>query len=423
MRTRTIVLALTALLVGLLIALPRISGTSYDQLAADGRAWLASGAATGKGAGGPAGKQSKPPLVSVSNPIQKPIIEWDEYTGRFDAVEAVDVRARISGYLNEVHFTDGQMVKQGDLLFSIDPRPFERALDQARAEFEQAKTRVSNASLDVQRGKPLLKSSAISQKVMDDRENLVRDAEAATKVAEARVKTAELELSFCRVTAPIAGRISRKLVTPGNFISGGGTPDGTTILTTIVTQDPIYIYFDVGENDALKYRKLAMKGVKDAGGVGAAVTLALPGDQGFPHAGKLDFLENRLDAGTGTLRARASVANKDALFAAGMFARVRLQGSEEYAGLLLPDQAIGTDQASRFVFVVGDGNKALRKAVKLGPIIDGLRLVRDGIASDDLVVVNGIQKVKADQPVEPKHAPLKVSEAAAPPPGTAVKTP
>lgn len=422
MRIRLILIAILVAAVAGLAALPRLTGKSFDELAATGKTYFAAGSPTGKGAGGP-GKEAKTPEVSVSAPAQRSIIEWDEYTGRFDAVEAVEVRARVSGYLDEVLFTDGQMVGKGDRLFRIDPRPFERALAQAKAEFEQAKVRVSNASLDVERGRPLLKGSIISQKVQDDRENVMRDAQAAVTVAEARVKTAELDLSFCNVTAPISGRISRKFVTPGNFISGGGTPDGTTILTSIVTQDPIYFYFDIGENDALKYRRLSEKGVKDAASVGARVAVALPDEQGYPHQGKLDFLDNRLDAGTGTLRARASIENEDGLFSAGMFARVRLQGSDEYAGLLLPDAAIGTDQASRFVYVVGSDNVAARRAVKLGPLIDGLRVVREGVDKDDMVVVNGIQRVRGGQPVVAKHAPLRISEGAAGSSSGAVGTP
>ncbi len=423
MRTRYVTLALVLGLVAALVALPKITGKSYDELASAGKERLSSGAPTGKGAGGP-GKEAKTPEVSVSHPLRRPIIEWDEYTGRFDAVEAVDVRARISGYLNEVRFTDGQMVKKGDVLFRIDPRPFQRVVEQAKAEYEQAKTRVSNASLDVERGRPLAKTSVISQKVQDDRENIMRDAQSAVTVAEARVKTAELDLSFCEVTAPIAGRISRKFVTPGNFISGGGTPDGTTILTTIVTQDPIYLYFDIGENDALKYRRLTEKGVKDAANVGATIGVALPDEDGFPHPGKLDFLDNRLDAGTGTLRARASIDNKEGLFSAGMFARVRLQGSAEYEAVLVPDAAIGTDQASRFVYVVGADNVAKRQAVKLGPLIDGMRVIREGVGHDAMVVINGIQRVRGGQAVVPKHAPLRVSDSAATETGsTPVKTP
>jgi multidrug efflux system membrane fusion protein len=206
----------------------------------------------GGGTLAPGSKTTAPAELTVSQPVPRRVIEWDEYTGRFDAVEAVDVRARVSGYLTEVRFTDGEDVKAGELLFEIDQRPFERALDQARAQLDQAKVSVSNASLDVERGRPLLQRDYISKKVFDDRENLVREAESAVKVAQARVKAAELELSFCRITAPISGRISRTLVTRGNFVSGGGSDTGSTILTTIVTQDPIYNYFDVSENNALK---------------------------------------------------------------------------------------------------------------------------------------------------------------------------
>ncbi len=353
-----------------------------------------------------------PPEITVSQPVLRKTIEWDEYTGRFDAVEAVDVRARVSGYLAKVNFTDGQEVKAGDLLFEIDPRPFERALDQATAQLDEAKVRVSNAGLDVERGRPLLKSEAISRKTFDDRENLVREATAAVKVAEARVKTAELELSFCRITAPISGRISRTLVTRGNFVSGGGNDTGNTILTTIVTQDPIYIYFDVSENNALKYQRLAQASGKGASGmVGAAVGVGLPDEEHFPHAGKLDFIENRLDAGTGTLRARAIVPNTEGLFSSGMFARVRLQGSPEYQALLLPDEAIDTDQATRFVYVVGSDDVPERRTVELGPLVDGLRVVRKGIAPNDWIVIRGQQRILPDQKIVPKRTPLTVSDA------------
>jgi RND family efflux transporter MFP subunit len=318
----------------------------------------------------------------------------------------------VSGYLTKVNFTDGQEVKAGDLLFQIDPRPFERALEQAKAQLNQAQVSVSNASLDVERGRPLLKNDYISKKVFDDRENLMRDAQAAVKVAEARVKAAELELSFCRITAPISGRISRTLVTPGNFVSGGGTDGGTTVLTTIVTQDPIYIYFDVSENNALKYTRLTEASGKGVPGMlGAAVGVALPDEDGFPHTGKLDFLDNRLDQGTGTLRARAVIPNKEAIFSPGMFARIRLQGSPEYTAIMLPDEAIGTDQANRFVYVLGPDDIPVRRLVELGPLIDGLRVVRKGVAADDWVVIRGQQRVRPDQKITPKHIPLKVSDA------------
>ncbi len=360
----------------------------------------------------PASPATAPPELTVSQPVSRRIVEWDEYTGRFDAVEAVDVRARVSGYLTEVKFTDGEDVKAGDLLFTIDPRPYERALDQAQAQLNQAKVSVSNAKLDVERGRPLLKSDYISRKAFDDRENILRDAEALVKIGEARVKAAELDLSFCRITAPISGRISRTLVTPGNFVSGGGSEGASTILTTIVRQDPIYIYFDVSENNALKYQRLSQASGKGASGImGAQVGVGLPDEEGFPHNAKLDFLENRLDQSTGTLRARAVLANGDRFFSPGMFARVRLQSAPEYEALLLPDEAIGTDQANRFVYVVGSDNIPVRRTVDLGPIDGGLRVIRKGLEPDDWVILRGQQRVRPGQRIVPRRAPLTVSDA------------
>lgn len=354
----------------------------------------------------------KAPTLTVAQPASRKIIEWDEFTGRFDAVESVDVRARVSGYLTEVNFKDGQEVKAGDLLFTIDPRPFERALDQAKAQLNQAKVSVNNAKLDVDRGLPLLKREHISKKAFDDRENLLRDAEALVKIGDARVKAAELELSFTRITAPIAGRISRTYVTPGNFVSGGGSESASTLLTTLVKQDPIYIYFDISENDALKYQRMSQSQGKGTQGiVGATVGLELPDEEGFPHTAKLDFLENRLDQGTGTLRARAVIANPDRFFSPGMFARVRVQGSPEYTALLLPDEAIGTDQANRFVYVVGDDDIPVRRTVELGPMDNGLRVIRKGLEPEDWVILRGEQRVRPGMKINPRRTPLTVSNA------------
>ncbi len=413
MRPRYVIVVLAIVAAAAVVALGPLRGRSVEDGFGDIAGKLQ---ATLSGASAPSSQTpnaaSPAPEITVSQPVVRKSIEWDEYTGRFDAVEAVDVRARVSGYLTKVNFTDGQDVQAGDLLFEIDPRPFERALDQAKAQLDEAKVRVSNANLDVERGRPLLKTEAISKKTFDDRENLLREATAAVKVAEARVKTAELELSFCRITAPISGRISRTLVTRGNFVSGGGNDTGNTVLTTIVTQDPIYIYFDVSENDALKYQRLVQASGKGAAGmIGAAVGVALPDEEHFPHSGKLDFLENRLDVGTGTLRARAIVPNAEGLFSPGMFARVRLQGSPEYQALLLPDESIGTDQATRFVYVVGSNDIPVRRTVELGPLIDGLRVIRKGIGPDDWVVLRGQQRILPDQKIVPKRIPLTVSEA------------
>lgn len=353
------------------------------------------------------------PVVSVAKPAKRQIVEWDEYTGRFDAVQTVEIRARVSGYLNEVRFKDGQIVKQGDLLFAIDPRPFERALEQAKAELFAATTKVENANLDVARGQPLIERKIISDKTFDDRMSLLRDAQAAVKVSEAKVKSAELDLSFATIAAPISGRISRTLVTAGNWISAGSV-SGATLLTTIVSQDPIYIYFDVSENNYIKYKRLAERGVSaGAADIGAPVEVGLPDESGYPHKGKLDFLDNRLDQGTGTLRARAVLANKAGLFSPGLFARVRVTGTAPYETLLLPDEAIGTDQTNKYVYVVGGDGTVSRRNVTLGPLVDGLRVVREGIAGGDWVITKGLQRARPGIKVTMKEVAISLSE----PPG------
>jgi RND family efflux transporter MFP subunit len=349
------------------------------------------------------------PSVTASMPVRREIVEW--YTGRFDSIETVEIRARVSGYLNEVHFKDGQTVKQGDLLFVIDPRPFERTLEQAQAELLQATTRVENANLDVTRGRPLLERRVISEKTFDDRENLVRDAQAAVKVAEAKVKTAELDLSFTRISSPLSGRISRNMASVGNWISAGGTAN-VTLLTTIVSQDPIHIYFDVSENNYIKYKRLAERGEgAGAADVGATVEIALPDERGYPNKGTLDFLDNRLDQGTGTLRARAVVNNKSGLFSPGLFARVRVTGSAKYTALLLPEEAIGTDQTNKYVYVVGDDGMVSRRNVQLGPTIEGLRVVREGVAANEWLITKGMQRARPGQSVAANRVAQAVSTA------------
>lgn len=359
----------------------------------------------------PTQQAAPPPSVSVSVPVQRQIVEWDEYTGRFDATQTVDVRARVSGYLDEVRFKDGQQVRQGDVLFIIDPRPFERSLEQARAELFAAQTKVQNAKLDVTRGEKLIEGKIISDKSFDDRMSLLRDTQATVKVAEAKVKSAELDLSFATITAPISGRIGRALVTAGNWVSAGSA-SGATLLTTIVSQDPIYVYFDVNESNYIKYRRLAERGIKaGAANIGAPVEVALPDERGFPHRGRLDFLDNRLDQGTGTLRARAVLPNKEGLFSAGLFARVRVVGTPSYAALMLPDEAIGTDQTNKYVLVVDGAGAVERRNVKLGPLIEGLRVVREGIKAEDWVVTRGLQRAQPGGKVAPKRVAIAVSEA------------
>ncbi len=362
------------------------------------------------GPGGPPGASGGAPLVTVSQPVVREIVEWDEYTARFDAFESVEVRARVGGYLNEVKFKDGDDVRQGDLLFLIDPRPFERVLDQARAEFEAANTKASNARLDVDRGGPLVDRKVMSQKVFDDRESALRDAQASIRVAEAKVKTAELDLSFTRVVSPLSGRISRSLVTPGNYISGG-TSNASTLLTTIVRQDPIYVYFDVSENNYLKYKRLKEQGkTGGASSLGAPVGLALSDEAGFKHTARLDFIDNRLDQATATIRVRAVAENKG-MFAPGMFARVRISGTAPYQGILLPDEAILSDQASKYVYTLAEDGSAVRKSVTLGPLVDRLRVIRTGLVAEDWVVTRGLQRARPGIKLTPKREPIKVSDA------------
>ena len=352
-----------------------------------------------------------PPSVTTSQPVVSEIVEWDEYTGRFEAVASVEVRARVSGYVDKIPFVDGQMVKKGDLLFVIDPRPFERVLGQAQAELEQARTRAQNAALDVERGKPLLERKIMSEKMFDDRANLLREAESAVKVAEAKVATAELELAFTRITAPIDGRISRATVSLGSWISAGGTANAT-LLTLIVTQDPIHIYFDISENNYIKYKRLAERGALSGNdGAGAEVGVALPDETTFAHRGRLDFIDNRLDPGTATMRARAILANADQMFSAGMFARVRLAGTPLQSTVLLPDAAIGTDQASKFVLVVADDGMVSRRIVQLGPLYQGLRVIRSGVEAQDWVVTSGLQRARPGQKVTANREVLRLSEA------------
>lgn len=355
------------------------------------------------------------PVVTTSRPIVSDVIEWDEYTGRFEAVASVEIRARVSGYVDQIAFTDGQAVKKGDLLFVIDPRPFERVLATSMAELEQARMKVQNTTMDVDRGRPLVERKIMSEKVFEDRASLQREAEAAAKVAEAKVATAELELSFTRITAPIDGRLSRANISLGSWISAGGAAN-STVLTQIVTQDPIHIYFDISENNYIKYKRLAERGALAANdGTGAEVEVALPDEaKRFEHRGRLDFVDNRLDPGTATMRARALVSNDKQLFSPGMFARIRLAGTPKQSTVLLPDAAIGTDQANKFVLIVAEDGTVSRRNVALGPLYQGLRVVRAGVADHDWVVTSGLQRARPGQKVAPNREMLRLSEVRTP---------
>jgi RND family efflux transporter MFP subunit len=338
--------------------------------------------------------------VTVSQPISRNVVEWEEYTGRLEAVESVEVRARVNGYLQAIHFKDGAVIKKGDLLFLIDPRPYQAELERARAESTLANARLERAEKDLARVQLLLRSRAVSQEEVDTRSADRRQAQAAVQAARAMVEVAQLNVDFTQVRAPISGRISRNFVSVGNLINGGAAQ--STLLTTIVSLDPIYCYFETDERAYLREVRRSHAGDgAHAPSSRTAVFLALTDEVGFPHQGYIDFIDNRLDASTGTITGRAVIPNPHLTLTPGLFARVRVPVSDPYEALLLPPEAVGSDLSQQFVFVVNAQNQAEYRKVTLGPIIDGLRVMRDGLQPADWVVVNGIQRVTTGARVDP----------------------
>jgi RND family efflux transporter MFP subunit len=343
-----------------------------------------------------------PPQVTVSQPVLREVVEWDVYTGRLEAVESVEVRSRVSGYLQSVHFTDGATVRKGALLFVIDPRPYQAELSRAKAALEQGIAQYERTQKDFARVQQLVKSRAVSQEEVDTRAADRRQAEEAVQAARAAVEAVRLNVEFTQVRAPISGRISREFVTEGNLINGGSAD--STLLTRIIALDPIYGYFDMDERSYLKYAHLWRDGKRPgAREVPIPVHLGLADETGFPHRGHLDFVDNRLDPNTGTMSGRAVFPNPDHVLIPGLFARIRLPGSGQYEALLLPDEAIGSDQTLRFAFVVNDQNTVEYRKVEPGPLIDGLRVIRSGLNSEEWVIVNGVQRVRAGATVDPQQ--------------------
>ena len=350
------------------------------------------------------------PQVTVSQPVAREVVEWDEYTGRIEAVDSVEIRARVSGYLQSVHFTDGAIVEKGALLFVIDPRPYQAELGRAKAALEQAMARYERTQKDLARAQQLVRSRAISQEELDTRSADRREAEESVQAARAAVEATRLNVEFTEVKAPISGRISRQLVTEGNLINGGTAQ--ATLLTTIVSLDPIYGYFEVDERSYLKYTRLWRNGTGPGSrGVKIPVTLGLANETGFPHQGHLDFIDNRLDPNTGTMTGRAIFPNPNLPLVPGLIARIRLPGSGRYGTLLIPDEAIGTDQTQRFAFVVNDQNTVEYRRLELGPIIGGLRVIRDGLKPEEWVIVNGVQRVRAGAKVDPRKQAILQDQA------------
>ena len=355
--------------------------------------------------------QPPPPQVTVAKPEKREIIDMDEYVGRFLAVEMVEVRGRVSGYLEKVHFKDGQIVQSGDLLFSIDRRPFQNTLDQAKGALAQARANLAFTESDLSRAQRLVTDKTISEQAFEQRTQAKRNAEASVASNEALVRQAELDLQFTELRAPVTGRIGDRRVAPGNLVTGG-TTGNTTLLATIVSIDPIRFEFTADEGAFIRYERLAKSGNETSSRYTATpVELKLLDEQEFKHKGTIDFVDNVIDQSSGTIRARAVVANPDGFFTPGMFARVRVPGSPKYEALLVPDAAIGSEQVRKFAFVVDGENTVKQKYVTLGTLQGSMRVVRSGLEADDRVIVNGLMRARAGIKVTP------VEEGQAPPGG------
>jgi RND family efflux transporter MFP subunit len=346
-----------------------------------------------------------PPVdVTVANPVQKSITDYGEYVGRFVAVSSVEMRARVSGTLESVHFKDGQLVKKGDLLFTLDRRPFQNTLDQAKANLQLARSNLTYAQADLKRAQQLVREKTITDQTFEQRAQAQRNAEAQVAAQEAAVRQASLDLNFTELRAPIAGRIGDRRVAPGNLVTGG-TGGNTTLLATIVSTDPIRLEFTFDEASFLRYERLANgHGGQDIAARGAStpVKLKLIDEKDFTHSGRMDFVDNVIDRTTGTIRGRAEFANPDGLFTPGMFGRVRVPASPPHVALLVPDVAIGSEQVRKFVYVVDDKDTAQQKYVTLGPLLEGLRVITTGLSAEDRVIVNGMAKVRPGAKVKPQ---------------------
>jgi membrane fusion protein, multidrug efflux system len=352
-----------------------------------------------------------PPQVTVASVIERDVTEWDEFTGRLQAVDSVEVRPRVSGLIAAVRFQEGTIVRRGDPLFEIDPRPFQAEVDRLRAELNRARATNQRAASELQTAEKLRAENAIAKEEHDRRAAFAQESTAQAAAVEAALRAAELNLEFTKVTSPIDGRVGRAIVTEGNLVSSG--PGEATLLTTVVSLDPVYAYFDADEQIFLKYTSAGPKGpALPAGPKGSAlrggwrgaelpIRMALANDESFSRLGRLDFIDNQLDGATGTIRGRAVFRNSDGQLTPGLFVRLRLAGTASYRGLLIQDRAVGTDLSKKFVYVVGPKNEIQYRSVTLGPIVDGLRVVREGLEAGESVVVNGLQRVRPGVQVTP----------------------
>jgi RND family efflux transporter MFP subunit len=349
-----------------------------------------------------------PPSVSVAPVLQRDLAEWDEFSGRLQAVDQVEIRPRVSGYIKHVTFTEGREVRKGETLFEIDPRPYQADLDRAQAQLEQARTAADLAAREVARAEKLVNVEAMSRVEFDSRTSAQANSVAAVRAAEAAVETARLNLSWTQVRSPIKGRVSRAEVTEGNLVQAG--PPDATLLTTVVSLDSIYVYFDSDEQTYLRYAGRTAADGKGWRTERLPVYLGLANETGFPHEGYLDFVDNRIDPTTGTIRTRAIFSNRDRRFTPGLFARVKLVGGQRKPALLVRDAAVGTDQDRKFVLVLAKGDSLAYRPVELGRLSDdGLRIVRSGVEPGEKVVVNGLMRVRPGIKVTPTVVAMKDS--------------
>jgi multidrug efflux system membrane fusion protein len=351
-----------------------------------------------------------PPTVTVAAVETREIIEHEEVVGRTEAVDSVEIRPRVSGYIQEVRFKSGQKVKKGDLLFLIDPRTRQAALDRAEADLRRAQSSLENAQAEAARAERLLTTKAISKEESDTRAWKLTDAQAALLAAQAARESARLELEFCEVRSPIDGRVSRALVTPGNNVSG--VDGNTTLLTTVVSIDPIYVLSDVDETTALRFKRLALEQKLERDEQGRiAVEMALADEQDFPRKGFVESVDNRLNPGTGSILVRSAFPNPDELIIPGLFVRARIPVGQPKPTLLISDRAIGNDQSKKFVLTLTSSNTVAYRPVKIGPAVDGKRVIREGLVAGEKVVVNGLAKVRPGMPVTPETEPAKQAAA------------
>jgi RND family efflux transporter MFP subunit len=350
---------------------------------------------------GEAHPKMTPPAVTVAPVERQELVEWDEFTGRTEPIELVEVRPRVSGHIQEVRFDSGKLVKKGDVLFVIDPRWHQAEFERRQAEYEQGKVRLENAEREANRTGQLLANHAISTEEAEARDARFKEAKAGLLAAQAARDTAKLDLDYTEIRAPIDGRVSRALVTAGNYVSG--IPGAASVLTTIVSIDPMYVYADIDENSLLKFNALAQAQKLEGASDGRVpVELQLADEEGFPHRGYIESFDNRLDPNTGSILLRAVFDNKDERIVPGLFARIRVPLSARHLALLVEERAIGTDQGQKYVMSLSPSNTVQYRAVKLGPDVNGKRIIREGLQEGEQIVVNGLQRVRPGMPVAPQ---------------------